>query len=180
MAKTIALVILVFCVSCEKDENKSPQVARTALKLQLEFGLTEGENSKDSHSFRYRCTLAQGKLKYYGPYGECERGQCKHKEVSFTLDAKQYVKLLDLIDRVQLYQSFKEEKKTDQIGSYIELDLRLGLGKKRTQLRLKGMHRARQEKSQELSPEARKLAHQADQLKRLLVEFVKPQLPGAH
>ena len=91
--------------------------------FRLDFSLTEGETSKDSHQIIYSCRVTGMRAVYSGPYGECERGQCEHKETSFDLDAGQRVKLIALVREGGLLSEFQEAHPDRTIGRWIEASL---------------------------------------------------------
>lgn len=158
----------------------APVPAPAPVDFSLSLALTDGENSKDSHSQRVRCEITDRAVTYYGPHGACERGQCPHAEVSFELTEPQRTALLDAVARLDLYTTFEEQKSTELLGSYVKLVLEVRLDERRGRVEVAGMQRGLGDDSQDLSDDARAWVGKAEDLRRELLPLVAPHLPDAH
>ncbi|MFV1958508.1 MAG: hypothetical protein ACC662_03740 [Planctomycetota bacterium] len=190
---TALVLVLLLCGACGEQSpsrgdpldagealvrNGEPAVAPGTLRLELAY--TSGERSKDSHAYRTKCTIEGGHVRYSGPYGECVRGQCEHKEVTFTLSPAQVEDLRDEIDRLGLFANFEETRKTGLTGHYYDLSIEVAAGERTGAIRVSGMGKAwGQDERQNISERARDWIDKVEDLRRKLLEFVRPHLPTA-
>ena len=110
--------------------------------FRLDFSLIDGETSKDSHQIIYSCRVAGMRAVYSGPYGECERGQCEHKETSFNLDAEQRAKLIALVRERGLLSELQEAHPERTIGRWVEASLTVTAAEGSGRIAIDGMTNA--------------------------------------
>ena len=125
--------------------SPAPAAADPAPKddgFRLDFSLTFGETSKDSHRIVTSCRVTGMRAVYSGPYGECERGQCEHKETSFNLDAEQRAKLVALVREGGLLSELQEAHPDRTIGRWIEASLTVTAAEGSGRIAIDGMTNA--------------------------------------
>ncbi len=106
------------------------QAAPTPLKTEdssasMQLKVVRGERSKDSHVYRYSCTVEGKEVSYSGPHGPCVRGQCPHKKIRFALSTTQEQRLSAQLKAAWLPKEYTELKPTDALGLYIKAELRV-------------------------------------------------------
>ena len=80
----------------------------SALLLKVEH--VSREQSKDSHTTRRRAEFDGRVLTYYGPYGACVRGRCRHAEVQLVLSDSESAELEAAVEKHGLWEGLTESK----------------------------------------------------------------------
>ena len=160
-------------------QNKTP-TNPSAYRIDLK--ITYGESSKDSHEMRYEIDFDGSKVIYFGPYGECERGQCEHKKLQFGVDDEEIGKLEALLNQQTLLTSFSEIKKDRDTGNWVESSLSITRKKENWSISIEGMTSTwhPEKKELDLSKEALKKLEAITALQKLFTQFAKAYLPSAH
>ena len=150
--------------------------------FRLQFKLTDGETSKDSHQIRWACRIEGLQAVYSGPYGECERGQCPHKEIRFALSGTQRAEVVALLRSDARFRNFEEVRPGRGIGKWVQASLQVTYEKISLQMRVDGMTNAwgKTDGKSVLSKDARGYLSALGDLRRRLATFAAGHFAGYH
>ncbi len=150
--------------------------------FRLTFSLTDGETSKDSHQIRWSCRIEGLQAVYSGPHGECERGQCQHKEIRFELTAAQRAEVLALLQSEPRLADFEEVLPDTGIGKWVQASLEFKHEAKTLRIRIGGMTHAwgRKDGKGVLGEDARGRLAAMDALRRKLAALAALHFAGYH
>lgn len=150
--------------------------------FRLAFHLEDGETSKDSHRIVWSCRVAGFSVVYSGPHGECERGQCAHKETRFALSAAQREGVIAVLEERNLLRDHTSVRPVRGIGNWVKTTLQVTRSGKTTILRVEGMTNewGRTEGKTVLDPDARAVLSAFDALRRHLAAIAKGHFPEYH
>jgi len=150
--------------------------------FRLTFSLTDGETSKDSHQIRWSCRIEGLQVVYSGPYGECERGQCQHKEIRFVLTAAQRAEVLALLQSEPRFVDLEEVLPDRGIGKWVQASLEFQHEAKTLRIRIGGMTHAwgKTDGKGVLGEDARGRLHGLDALRRKLAALAAGHFKGYH
>ncbi|MCA9666895.1 MAG: hypothetical protein KC503_14950 [Myxococcales bacterium] len=163
------LAALPLAASCTKPSN-------IPMRIQLRF--VSGEHSMDSHSYTYRVTIEHAKVTYYGPHEPCERGRCRHAEVTFTLSLEHGRRVAKALEALCL--EFRQKQATGALGNYVQLELSGSLRGKKTAISIAGMtSRQRAASGPKLDDKALKIVELARRLKGVLRDAARSKMPKA-
>ncbi|MBU1245216.1 hypothetical protein KKD52_14875 [Myxococcota bacterium] len=150
--------------------------------FRLTFSLIDGETSKDSHQIRWSCRIEGLQVVYSGPYGECERGQCQHKEIRFVLTAAQRAEVISLLQSEARFVDLEEVLADRGIGKWVQASLEVKHETKVLRIRIGGMTHAwgKTDKKNMLGADARGRLAAMDALRRRLAAFAAGHFKDYH
>lgn len=150
--------------------------------FRLAFSLTEGETSKDSHQVVWSCRIEGHTVVYSGPHGECERGQCPHRETKFNLTAAQRAEVIAVLDAQDLLRDHETLRPVKGIGRWVRSSLQVTRDGKAIRLRVEGMTNewGRTEGKTVLDDDARAVLSAFDALRRRLAALAKGHFSEYH
>jgi len=150
--------------------------------FRLTFSLIDGETSKDSHQIRWSCRIEGLQVVYSGPYGECERGQCPHKEIRFLLTAVQRAEVLSLLQSEQRFVDLEEVLAERGIGKWVQASLEVKHETKNLRILIGGMTHAwgKTDGKGVLGEAARGHLSALDALRRKLAALAAGHFKGYH
>ena len=160
----------------------TPALVPTDDGFRLEFSLTDGETSKDSHQIVWFCRIEGHSAVYSGPHGDCERGQCPHRETKFNLTAAQRAGVIAVLEAQDLLRDHETVRPVKGIGKWVRSSLQVTRDGRATRLRVEGMTNewGRTEGKTVLDADARTVLSAFDALRRRLAGLAKGQFAGYH
>lgn len=182
------IAILVFCgLACGANGNgfaasNVDSSVDPALRVTLYY--IKGENSKDSHSYRYAITLDGRKISLEGPYGACVRGQCERKTLRFKLTEAEQAALAKRVTAKAFLKPFQEMRRFSALGSYLTLTLMAESKGRKAMVSIAGMRtiwsKTLKNAEQKLSPAALHRAEAVGSLVDAIVLITKKHDPRFH
>ena len=168
-----------------QDELESacpePQSGDAVSSLRLKAEFRSSESSKDSNSSLRRAEFDGRLLTFWGPYGTCVRGRCKHGEVTVELSEEEVAALEAELDKLGLWSDVMETTRvkigSPSVKSTARLEMSDGIRTARSIVE-SGWSRATGERIEFGSPEARKRSSDIGGLVRSLASSAKRCYPA--
>ena len=119
----------------------SAGVLSKAPSLSVEVTLTEGEHSRDSNSTTTSITLRGRRLHYVKSHAGYRSGRQPPLDKSVVVPEVDLERIRHLLAEKDLLTSRSSISPTDQAGSYVEIEARIGAHKKKSTLKFAAMRK---------------------------------------
>ena len=179
------IIFLLALLSCNQLQQSlgycpSPKGGTHQSSLQFDLNITYAEKSKDSNSMNYKVQFDGTQLAYYGPYGECVRGNCPHKNIRLNLSQQEAESLLVIFKTHFLNQSYTERQPVAALGFTVDAHLRGSNGDTKTKLDVTGVTENWKTSQPNISKRGMEYITSLEKLQTIITTAAKRCMPTAH